>query len=452
MTLKRIAFAAASFFALATPALGQELARKGVLGVALEAGDGGARIVSVTPGLTAAQAGLQAGDTITAINGTTTPNQGAVVNFTQTLRSGAPVSFTYRRSGETKQARANALPRPIETYQGASAKYGAVAFKGGQLRDILVTPSNAKADGPVVYFIQGVTCGTIEGATPQNPYRAMAQGLADRGISFYRVEKPGIGDSAGTPNCVDTDFATELDAFRAGLNTLINTHKIEPSRIVFMGHSMGGVQAPLLAAETPDRKYRGMAVMGTAVRPWRDYLIEVFRVQGFLSHGIDPAENEQTGMAVRPLLDRMFADDTPLATIAADSKYADLLRDALGWTGGETWMSRTIAYWRGVDRAQMARAWRSVNAPVLAVYGETDFAAIDERDHKLLVEMVNHYRPGTARYAFLPKTGHGFGLEGTRAEAQVVNRQTGMGMNPNAPYNPEMTKVLADWIDTLAKP
>jgi alpha-beta hydrolase superfamily lysophospholipase len=139
----------------------------------------------------------------------------------------------------------------MESYERAIATYGAVAFRGGVLRDIMVTPDTAKEDGPVVYLLQGYCRATMEGPNAARPYRARAQGLADRGIATYRVEKPGMGDSQGGLSCFGMDFDNELSAFRERLRTLINTYGVVPSRIVLLGHSMGGVEAPVLAAETP---------------------------------------------------------------------------------------------------------------------------------------------------------------------------------------------------------
>jgi hypothetical protein len=437
-------------FALAAPALAQpgpQLTRKASMGIALEQTEGGTRIRSVTADLTAARAGLQAGDILTALNGAPTATPAATVALVNAIRAGQPVRFTVTRNGRTITARANALPRPQETYEGATAHYGAVPFRGGLLRDILVSPANAAPDGPVVFLIQGYFCATMEGSSPAHPYTALAQQLASRGIATYRVEKPGMGDSLGTPACLDTDFDTELEAFRAGLDALIRTHQIAPQRIVVLGHSMGGIQAPLLAAETGN--LRGVAVMGTAVRSWHDYMIELIRVQGFFSAGADPAESEALSETMRPLFDRIFNEATPLTTIAAENAdHARLLREVLDWDGADQILFRKVTYWRQIADQRLAAAWRDSDVPVLALYGEADFAAIDDRDHRLITEIVNHYRPSTARFVLLPRTGHGFGLEGTRAEAQAANRAAG-GQAAPAPFNPEVARVLADWIDGL---
>jgi pimeloyl-ACP methyl ester carboxylesterase len=424
------------------------LARKAALGVQLETAPGGARVVTVFDGATAQRAGLRAGDVITAINGAQTGDVAGAVRLAGQLRAGDSVELAYVRDGRAGEARAKAMGRPLETYTDASATYGAVPFSGGALRDILVKPAHARPDHRVVFFVQGVTCMSVEGPNADHPYRAFAQGLAARGVAMYRIEKPGMGDSQGGPNCPQTDFATELAAFRKGLEALIETHGYAPSRIVVFGHSMGGVQGPLLAAERGD--LAGIATMGTVLRNWQDYLIEVFTVQGFEASASDPVEGENLGEAMRPLLHRIFSTNEPLTTIAAiNPEYALLLKDALGWDGGDIIIGRSVSFWRGLSAQRLTQAWRDAKAPVLAIYGESDFAAVDSRDHERIANVVNHYRPGSGKYVFLPRTGHGLGLEGTRVEARAANNAAGQSINLKAPYNPELTKVVADWIDTL---
>lgn len=433
----------------ASAANAQTLARKAMLGVAIEAAAGGAKILTVAPNSTAAAAGLQAGDVIVSMNGAPVADHAALVGLADKLRAGEDVSLIYTRGGQSMTAQASATPRPVESYTNASATYGAVPFEGGLLRDIMVKPANAKADGAVVYLIQGYYCATMEAPNPASPYHMLAQGLADRGIATYRVEKPGMGDSQGGPSCFDTDFDTELAAFRTGLKTLIETHGVDPSRIVILGHSMGGVQAPLLAAET--QGLRGVAVYGTVLRSWHDYMQDLFRLQAFYSVGADPVEAEDLAEAMRPLLDAIYMTDAPLSEVAVQVEHgADLLEGALDWDGGEMILGRTAAYWRGVGQQRLALAWRDANAPTLAVYGEVDYAAIDDRDHKQVVEVVNYYRPGTATYATLPKTGHGMGIEGAPKDAQAANRAAG-GQQVNTTYNTDLTKVLGDWIASLPK-
>ena len=445
-TVLKTAAAVGAVLALAATAAWAEetLPRRAALGVQLAPAESGAQVVMASPGLTAALAGLQAGDVITAINGAPVGSVQEAVQLAGALREGQRVTLSYRRGGATTEVQATATPRPLESYAGAEAAYGAVPFQGGLLRDILVTPATPAPGAPVVFLIQGYYCATAEGSTADHPYRALAQSLADQGIATYRVEKPGMGDSLGGPQCLQTDFDTEVAAFRAGLAHLIAAHGVAPERIVLLGHSMGGVQAPLLAAETEN--LRGVAVMGTAMRSWHDYMIELMRVQSFFAAGVDPAQGEELSEMMRPLLDRIFNETTPLPDIAeANPEHAGLLTGVLQWDGEGQILARDVSYWRQIADQRLAAAWRDGDAPVLTMYGEADFAAIDDRDHRLIVDIVNHYRPGTATYTFLPRTGHGFGLEGTRAEAQARNAAAG-GAPPPAPFNPELGRVFGAWV------
>lgn len=450
-TFTRASIAAlACLIASADPALAKDpLVRKAALGIAMEPAEGGAKVTTVADGLTASKAGLAVGDIVTSLNGKKTPDPGAIVAIAGGIRSGEAVSFEISRGGKPERKEATAIARPLETYQGASARYGAVAFAGGHLRDVLVTPDIADKNGPVVYLIQGAMCANVEGVPASHPYGMLVQELANRGVATYRIEKPGMGDSAGTPQCADVDFDTELAGFRAGLQALIKTHKIAPGRIVIFGHSMGGIQGPLLAAE--NGKLGGVAAMGAVLRDWRDYLGEVFWMQGFFSSNEDPVENAAAGVAARNTLDRIFIERAPLAKIAADSADdAKILKEFLDWDGGERFMSRNAGFWAGISGQKLVEAWRDSKAPVLAMYGESDFAAMDDRDHRLIVDIVNHYSPGTAKYVLLEKTGHGFGLDGTRAEAAAKNKAAGGATGaPLGPINPKVATELADWIASL---
>jgi pimeloyl-ACP methyl ester carboxylesterase len=333
----------------------------------------------------------------------------------------------------------------LESIPGADVRYGTVSFKEGRLRDILVTPKTAAPGAPVVFLIQGYGCGSVEGP-PNHPYHLLAKTLAEAGIGSYRIEKLGMGDSLTSTPCLRTDFALEMEGFEAAYQALIKDRGVSPDRIIILGHSMGGIQAPLIAAKGPAP--RGVMVFGTALRNWQDYMQELFAMQGFLSAGADPADAEQAAKAFRPLMQRIFNEDVGLKTIANENpNHEAMLRSAFDWDGDNLILGRNLAYWRGVAAQDTVASWRDTKTPVLAIYGEADFAAIDERDHKRIVDVVNFYRPGTATYRFLPLTGHGFDVQASRDEVRAAN-QAGKPVTV-APYNPELTKMMAAWISAL---
>ncbi len=79
----------------------QPRAGGGLLGVRVEDATNGARVAAVIPGSAAANAGVQVGDVITAVNGQAVQNAQALRDRLGTLQVGSTVTLTLTRSGNT---------------------------------------------------------------------------------------------------------------------------------------------------------------------------------------------------------------------------------------------------------------------------------------------------------------------------------------------------------------
>lgn len=420
----------ASLATQSAPAAGAVLSRAAWLGAALQADPDGVLVSQVVAGSTSEALGLRPGDLLVSINGTAVAQPGEAVAAVRAQGAGAPARLEVRRDGVSRTLEATWVGRPLESFAGVRVEPGAVPFQGGLLRDFLAMPEGAGPDTPVVFFIQGVTCMSIESAGPGGyPVAGLISGLAARGIGVYRVEKPGMGDSRGTPACGATDFETELAAFRAGYEALVRQRGIAPERIYVFGHSMGGIQAPILVSR--GIRVAGIATFGTGLAPWRDYLHDVVRWQPVLQ-GVDPADAEAMAVQLAPLVDQLMTEPGGPAAIAASSpEAAALLRQVFGWDGADSWMGRASAYWRQLGTAERARAWAQVGVPVLVMHGEKDLAVVDDRDERRIAALINADRPGAARFVSLPDTEHGFAISG------------------GAPFNPRIATEVADWIDAI---
>jgi Do/DeqQ family serine protease len=94
---------------------------------------GGALVVRVTPGSTAARAGLQAGDVILAVNGEPVRNVGQLRNAIAVVRVGSRIELDILRKGSTRKASAILTgPRRITASDGAAARF----LSGAMLGDI----------------------------------------------------------------------------------------------------------------------------------------------------------------------------------------------------------------------------------------------------------------------------------------------------------------------------
>lgn len=84
------------------------------------------------------------------------------------------------------------------------------------------------------------------------PFRQFADSLSRRGIAVLRMDDRGTGASTGQhKGATSADFAEDI---RAGLAYLRTRPEIDASRLGLMGHSEGGLIAPLVALKEPTLK------------------------------------------------------------------------------------------------------------------------------------------------------------------------------------------------------
>jgi esterase/lipase len=93
---------------------------------------------------------------------------------------------------------------------------------------------------------------------------------------------------------------------------------VDPSNVFIFGHSMGGVMAPLLAADVP---VRGIIAYGTTSRTWTEYMLENIRRQMELS-GSSYADINRRMKVDAALMAHLYGDKLDPKEIAA--RYPEL--------------------------------------------------------------------------------------------------------------------------------
>ena len=82
------------------------------------------------------------------------------------------------------------------------------------------------------------------------PFAVIADHLSRRGIAVLRVDDRGVGGSDRGPDDVTSeDFATDVEA---GVHYLRSRPEVDPKRVGLVGHSEGGLIAPMVAAKDPE--------------------------------------------------------------------------------------------------------------------------------------------------------------------------------------------------------
>lgn len=438
-----------------------QLARKGSLGVRLEPVDQtraealglqdvkGTYISGVLADGTGDALGLLDGDVLLTVDGQTTNDIQGVVALTQTWRAGEHLELEVWRNGQTVKLSGKVKGKPRETSETAEVIYDAVPFQDGKLRSIIHKP---KADGqmPLLVFIQGFSCGSIDlYYAPDDPVRQLVDGLVERGFAVYRVEKPGVGDSEGSLDCADIDFETEVAAFDAALGQLKAYEFVDQENIFYFGHSLGGVQAPLLAAK---HRPKGVAVYGTVFESWYEYMQKVFRDQAYVRKD-DWISTENASRDAQKFLAELFLSDKSVSEMARDPDIKRQLDNRiLGYDGDERFVGRHYTFWRGINAANPVQAWSDANVHTLAIYGEYDLHAISQDGTQKIAALVNDYHPGKGKFVLLEGTEHAFARVPSM-EAYVRMRRDGTfnGSYMAEHFNPKLVSIVADWMEETIK-
>lgn len=366
----------------------------------------GMLLLQVTPSGTFGQMGAQAGDVLLAINGQAMQQWPDLMGLRRSLAEGDRLSVRIFRGGKamTLDGKAVGIPKEGSTSQ-FEVEYGEAPFEGGYLRTIVNRPRKP-GPHPAIYFIPGYTCATVDALPALHPYAKLVDSLARLDYLVFRVEKPGVGDGPQPCDCAETGFDKEMKVFEAGYDQLLKTKGVDPEKVFIFGHSLGGIQAPILAAQ-PRYQPAGIAVYGTVFQSWYEYILGMLRFQQ-PRIGDDYLELEAKMQTYTQLFFQHYVLHKPLEDIIANPDWKALLEKDFGLDAAGNILGRKSFYWGEIAQRNLTKAWAETEAKVLSIYGEADFEVFNAYSMSEIAQIVNHYHPGNATYTTLPGTNHSF--------------------------------------------
>jgi dipeptidyl aminopeptidase/acylaminoacyl peptidase len=226
------------------------------------------------------------------------------------------------------------------------APYEAVAVTvpspaGHTLAGTLTIPKGASRVHPVAAIVTITGSGpedrdeSLPGVKGYRPFRQFADSLGRRGIAVLRMDDRGYGESTGKhKGATSADFAADI---RAGLAYLRTRPEIDAKRLGLLGHSEGGLIAPLVALHEPE--LRGIVLLAGPSKGGREIL--QYQLTNLVEHNAELKGAKK---------------DSALARI-------DARIDSLG--ASDPWMKYFLEY----DPLATAR---QVKTPVLILNGGTD--------------------------------------------------------------------------------
>ena len=227
-----------------------------------------------------------------------------------------------------------------------------VEAKGFTLAGTILVPKTGKPPFPAVITITGSGQQTrdeylpLPGLEKYRPFRQIAEALASRGIAVLRVDDRGVGLSKGLDTLKVSTSANFADDVRAQVDFLREIRDVDPRRIVLLGHSEGGMIAPIVAATDP----RIAAIVLMAGPAKRGDTIIAYQVNQGLESDASLTEEARAKA-------RADQQEVMRKAIAGDPSAPESLRSA--------WMRYFLEY-------DPLPTIRKVRQPILILQGELD--------------------------------------------------------------------------------
>jgi hypothetical protein len=229
-----------------------------------------------------------------------------------------------------------------------------------------LTIPNGKGPFPAVVLITGSgSQDRDESLLGHKPFLVLSDYLTRHGIAVLRADDRGTGKSTGNfATATTADFATDTEAGVAYLKT---RPEINPHKIGLIGHSEGGVVAPMVAARNPDVAFivmmAGPGVRGDEILPAQVQAIAE-------ASGESHEEAEKAATKEREVLTLIETEKDQAVLVrklkgkmAGDKREAQVGAEIKLFTS--PWFEFFITY-------DPATALRKVTCPVLAINGEKD--------------------------------------------------------------------------------
>lgn len=291
----------------------------------------------------------------------------------------------------------------------------------------------------------------ISGSGPQDrdesilkhkPFWVIADYLTRNGIAVLRFDDRGFGKSEGDFTTATTaDFATDVEAAVAYLRT---QDWVDQSKIGLIGHSEGGMVAPMVASK--DKKIAFMVLLAGPGVPCAEVLAQqgddILKEKGVDEevrkhvHKINTtiygmvAKDKKNTLAVGDLVDAVKDDVAKIDASLHQELGLDKLSLRKGCATAKTsWMRYFLSY---VPETNL----KKVKCPVLALNGEKDIQVAAKTNLDAIKKALKKNKKATIQA--LPNLNHLFQTCETGAFDEYIEIEE--------TFAPDALKIMLDWL------
>lgn len=232
----------------------------------------------------------------------------------------------------------------------------------------------------------------ITGSGPQNRdenilgfkiFKIIAEHLSANGIAVLRYDDRGVAESTGksVDESTSEEFAEDVSA---AMEFLRKRNDINPEQIGLIGHSEGGIVAPLTASKRTDVAFI-VSIAGTGVNG-AEIILEQTKLIS-LANGEDSArvnkDYDETKVALYMIVNGASGEDLKsLIKKSAEEQFDNLgetekskITDKSEWVNEKTdnaYKTLTSTWMKYFLKHDPAETWKKITCPVLALFGGLD--------------------------------------------------------------------------------
>jgi dipeptidyl aminopeptidase/acylaminoacyl peptidase len=343
-------------------------------------------------------------------------DDGTPLKVSVPLQAFVAVSEAHSRWAEVL-SRTREEPEPdAGTADAYAAEEVTFESEGITLAGTLTTP-NGEGPWPCVVLVTGSGAQDRDENSPGpgglklGIFRTIADSLTRRGIAVLRYDDRGVGGSGGS--LADAGLSGLVADVEAAVSYLRRRPGIDAYRVGLIGHSEGGIIAPIVASR--DRDIAAIVLMAGTAAPIDSVILEQ-STELALAAGGDSADVEQARASTLRLMDAIRegreADDTDLSP------------------GTKRWLREHIEH-------DPVATVKQVSAPVLIVNGGHDIQVFPEHARRLGAALEQAGHPDYEVRIF-PDLNHLFAVSRGEGLAEYVD--------PDAEVDPAFLSYMADWL------
>jgi len=274
------------------------------------------------------------------------------------------------------------------------------------------------------------------------PFLVIADYLTRRGIAVLRYDDRGYAQSTGNfATATTADFATDAESAIAYLKT---RKEINPNKIGLMGHSEGGIIAPMIAARSNEVGFIVM-LAGSGIRGDVLLLLQeeaAYKLSGLSDEKVaklikintkifDRVVGTNELLSLQEITDFMTTLKDEINDVALEGMTADRYIQQFTASLAYPWMQYFLRY-------NPATALERVKCPVLAVIGSKDFQVPAKENLDAISAALKKGGNSKATVKEYPGLNHLFQecTTGSSAEYGAIEQT----------FSPDVLKDLGDWI------